>query len=165
MLRRKELRGRPVSPSRHQLQHGGTVEFYSRRKDSVIDRRTFIGAVAAGIIAVPLVARAQTATTVRRIGFLAGGAQPTPADLQGMSPSFCGDGFGLTTETRGEGARPTLVGALFVPRGRYASPLSGSRTPSLEFSPLLIRGPRRRRHWRFRCVRQRSHPQIAATLR
>ena len=51
----------------------GTVEFHSRRNDSVMDRRTFISAVAAGIIAVPLVARAQTATTVRRMGVFSDG--------------------------------------------------------------------------------------------
>jgi putative ABC transport system substrate-binding protein len=45
-------------------------------------RRTFIGAVAAGILAVPLFARAQTATTVRRIGYLSGGAPATPAVRQ-----------------------------------------------------------------------------------
>jgi hypothetical protein len=35
---------------------------------SVIDRRTFIGAGAAAMIAAPLAASAQTGTTVRRIG-------------------------------------------------------------------------------------------------
>ena len=47
-----------------------------------MDRRTFIGAVAAGIITAPLAASAQTATTVRRIGVLSSGARPTPAVLQ-----------------------------------------------------------------------------------
>jgi putative ABC transport system substrate-binding protein len=47
-----------------------------------MDRRTFIGAVAAGIIAAPLAASAQTATAVRRIGILSPGALPTPANLQ-----------------------------------------------------------------------------------
>jgi putative ABC transport system substrate-binding protein len=47
-----------------------------------MDRRTFIGAVAAGIITAPLAASAQTPTTVRRIGFLAPGAPPPPAELQ-----------------------------------------------------------------------------------
>ena len=47
-----------------------------------MDRRTFIGAVAAGIITAPLAASAQTATTVRRIGVLSSGAPPTPALLQ-----------------------------------------------------------------------------------
>ena len=47
-----------------------------------MDRRTFIGAVAAGMIAAPLAASAQTATTVRRIGILSPGALPTPANLE-----------------------------------------------------------------------------------
>jgi putative ABC transport system substrate-binding protein len=50
-----------------------------------MDRRTFIGAVAAGMIAAPLAASAQTATTVRRIGVLMPGARPTPAKLQEQS--------------------------------------------------------------------------------
>jgi putative ABC transport system substrate-binding protein len=45
-------------------------------------RRTFIGAVTAGMIAAPLAASAQTATTVRRIGVLSSGAPPTPAEFQ-----------------------------------------------------------------------------------
>ena len=47
-----------------------------------MDRRTFIGAVAAGMIAAPLAASAQTATTVRRIGALLLTAQQTQADLE-----------------------------------------------------------------------------------
>ncbi len=47
-----------------------------------MDRRTFIGAVAAGMIAAPLAASAQTATAVRRIGVLSPGARPTPVRLQ-----------------------------------------------------------------------------------
>jgi putative ABC transport system substrate-binding protein len=47
-----------------------------------MDRRTFIGAVVAGMIAAPLAASAQTATTVRRIGVLSPGALPTPANLE-----------------------------------------------------------------------------------
>jgi putative ABC transport system substrate-binding protein len=46
-----------------------------------MDRRTFIGAVAAGIIAAPLGAREKGATAIRRIGVLGSGAQPTPAEL------------------------------------------------------------------------------------
>jgi putative tryptophan/tyrosine transport system substrate-binding protein len=46
-----------------------------------MDRRSFIAAVAAGIVAAPLAASAQTATNVRRIGFLSSGARPTPAEL------------------------------------------------------------------------------------
>jgi putative ABC transport system substrate-binding protein len=47
-----------------------------------MDRRTFIGAVTAGVIAAPLTASAQTAITIRRIGLLSPGAPPTPANLQ-----------------------------------------------------------------------------------
>ena len=45
------------------------------------DRRSFIGAVATVVIAAPLAANAQTATTVRRIGVLDVGVRPTPAEL------------------------------------------------------------------------------------
>jgi hypothetical protein len=47
-----------------------------------MDRRTFVGAAAAGIITVPLAAKAQTATSVRRIGVLDAGTQHTEAELQ-----------------------------------------------------------------------------------
>ena len=61
---------------------GGAYTWISvRRNDSVMDRRSFIAAVAAGIVAAPLAASAQTATNVRRIGFLTSGARPTPAEL------------------------------------------------------------------------------------
>jgi len=53
-----------------------------------MDRRTFIGVVAAGMIAAPLAASAQTATTVRRIGVLSPGARPTPAELQQVYAPF-----------------------------------------------------------------------------
>jgi len=46
-----------------------------------MDRRTFIGTVAAGIAA-PLAASAQTTTTVRRIGLLSPDAPPSPTELQ-----------------------------------------------------------------------------------
>ena len=48
----------------------------------MMHRRTFIGAVAAAMIAAPLAASAQTATTVRRIGRLSPGALPISAELQ-----------------------------------------------------------------------------------
>jgi putative ABC transport system substrate-binding protein len=49
----------------------------------MMDRRTFIGAVAAGMIAAPLAAREKTATIVRRIGVLYLGAGPlTPAEIE-----------------------------------------------------------------------------------
>ena len=46
-----------------------------------MDRRTVIRVLAAGIVAGPLRARAQTVNTVRRIGVLGSGAQPSPDDL------------------------------------------------------------------------------------
>jgi len=51
-------------------------------KDSVMDRRTLIGAIVAGVIVAPLAASAQTATTVRRIGVLAPAAPDPQDDLQ-----------------------------------------------------------------------------------
>jgi putative ABC transport system substrate-binding protein len=53
---------------------------YPLRGDSMMDRRTFIGAVAAGMVTAPLAASAQTATTVRRIGHLGEGIPNTPAE-------------------------------------------------------------------------------------
>jgi len=51
-----------------------------------MDRRTFIGAVAAGMIAAPPAASAQKATKVRRIGVLYSGAGPlTPAEIESES--------------------------------------------------------------------------------
>src|SRR6266700_2873948 len=52
-----------------------------------MDRRAFIGGVSCALILVHLAARAQTATTVRRIGVLGSGAQPTPDEfLQAYAP-------------------------------------------------------------------------------
>ena len=48
----------------------------------------FIGAVAAGMIAAPLAASAQTATTVRRIGVLSPDPLPSQADIQEEAPPF-----------------------------------------------------------------------------
>jgi putative ABC transport system substrate-binding protein len=48
----------------------------------MIDRRTFIRAMVAGIIVAPLAASAQTATIVRRIGYLATGARPASGELE-----------------------------------------------------------------------------------
>ena len=47
-----------------------------------MDRRIFISAVSCGLLTAQFAARAQTATTVRRIGVLAEGAQPSPAEIQ-----------------------------------------------------------------------------------
>jgi len=47
-----------------------------------MDRRGFIRGVAAGLLVAPLVTRAQTPKTVRRIGVLSYSTRPTPAELQ-----------------------------------------------------------------------------------
>ena len=47
-----------------------------------MDRRGFIRGVAAGLFVAPLVTRAQTPKTVRRIGVLSYSTRPTPAELQ-----------------------------------------------------------------------------------
>jgi putative ABC transport system substrate-binding protein len=48
----------------------------------MIDRRTFIVGVASGLVAAPLIVRAQTATRVRRIGWLGIGAPPSAAERE-----------------------------------------------------------------------------------
>ena len=45
------------------------MEFYRRRVDSLMDRRTFIGSVAGGLLVAPLAARAQK-SGIPVIGFL-----------------------------------------------------------------------------------------------
>src|SRR4030095_1838400 len=51
-----------------------------------MDRRTFIGAMAAaGIISAPLAASAQTGTTVRRIGQFWTGIPETPAETEDLA--------------------------------------------------------------------------------
>jgi hypothetical protein len=47
-----------------------------------MNRRGFITAVASGVVAAPLIARAQTATTVRRVDILSSGAQHSPTLFQ-----------------------------------------------------------------------------------
>jgi putative ABC transport system substrate-binding protein len=47
-----------------------------------MDRRTFISTLSCGVVAAPLIVRAQTATTIRRIGFLAPGPPESAAELQ-----------------------------------------------------------------------------------
>src|ERR1700687_1898410 len=58
----------------------GSPTSIQRRR--VMDRRSFIGVVAAGMITAPLAASAETAVTVRRIGVLSAGAPMTLAELQ-----------------------------------------------------------------------------------
>jgi ABC-type uncharacterized transport system substrate-binding protein len=78
-----------------------------------MDRRTFIGAVAAGTITTPLAAYAQTATTVRRIGVLSAGARPTPAEIQQtyapLSELGWTEGKNLLIERRDANGRAELL--------------------------------------------------------
>jgi putative tryptophan/tyrosine transport system substrate-binding protein len=78
-----------------------------------MDRRTFIGAVAAGMIGAPLAASAQTATTVRRIGVLSADARPTPALLQQiyapLSELGWTEGKNLVIERRDTNGRADLL--------------------------------------------------------
>jgi putative ABC transport system substrate-binding protein len=59
-------RGHPVIP----IPWRSLVEIIRQRDDSVMDRRTFIGGIARGLLVVPLAARAQQAGKVYRIGIL-----------------------------------------------------------------------------------------------
>jgi putative ABC transport system substrate-binding protein len=78
-----------------------------------MDRRTFIGAVAAGMITAPLAARAQTATAVRRIGVLSSGAGPTQADLEVVNAPLRAlgwmEGQNLLVERRNANGRAELL--------------------------------------------------------
>jgi putative ABC transport system substrate-binding protein len=49
-----------------------------------MDRRSFTSAVAFGVLAGPIIARAQTRAAVRRIGLLSSGSRPTQAELQAI---------------------------------------------------------------------------------
>jgi putative ABC transport system substrate-binding protein len=78
-----------------------------------MDRRTFIGAVAAAIIAAPLAAREKSATRVRRIGFLSTGAPSTGAEseLEVASLRALGwvEGQNLLIERRNTNRRAELL--------------------------------------------------------
>jgi putative ABC transport system substrate-binding protein len=79
-----------------------------------MERRMFIGAMMSGIIvAAPFAASAQTTTTVRRIGVLTAGAQPTPAELlQEYTPLRALGwvaGQNLLIERRDANGRPELL--------------------------------------------------------
>jgi hypothetical protein len=47
----------------------------------VIERRTFIGVIAGGLLAGPLAVEAQESTKVARVGILGAGPTPSPEDL------------------------------------------------------------------------------------
>ena len=78
-----------------------------------MDRRTFIGVVAAGIIAAPLAESAQTATTLRRIGVLYTGARPSQADLDRENAALRAlgwvEGRNLLVERRYDNGRAELL--------------------------------------------------------
>ena len=79
-----------------------------------MDRRTFIGAMAAGMIAAPLAASAQTATSVRRIGYLSAGVRPpqTWLDAQNAVLRSVGgwvEGQNLLVERRYANGRAELL--------------------------------------------------------
>jgi putative tryptophan/tyrosine transport system substrate-binding protein len=78
-----------------------------------MDRRAFISAVSAGIIAAPLAASAQTPTTVRRIGFLSFDAPPTPAEIEEQSVPLRAlgwvEGQNLLVERRYANSRAELL--------------------------------------------------------
>jgi len=79
-----------------------------------MDRRAFIGAVAAAMIAAPLAASAQPATTVRRIGVISPGAGPTQADLEAVGAPLRAlgwvEGKNLLVERRNAHGRAELLG-------------------------------------------------------
>ncbi len=78
-----------------------------------MDRRTFIGAVAAEMIAAPFATSAQTATTVRRIGVLSSGVRETEADLQAQAEPLRAlgwvEGWNLLVERRYANGRYELL--------------------------------------------------------
>src|SRR5258708_3251667 len=78
-----------------------------------MERRAFIGAVTRVIVVVPLVARAQNGTTVRRIGILDPGAPATPAELQATYASLkelgWTEGRNLLVERRYANGRAELL--------------------------------------------------------
>jgi putative ABC transport system substrate-binding protein len=81
-----------------------------------MDRRMFIGALSTGMIAAPLAASAQTATTVRRIGTLSLGDAPTLSELQLNEAPLRElgwiEGKNLLFERKYAGDRPELLRTL-----------------------------------------------------
>ena len=81
-----------------------------------MDRRRFIGTVAAGIMGAPLAASAQTTTSVRRIGFLSSGARPTQEELENETAPLRElgwiDGRNLLVERRYANGKAELLQSL-----------------------------------------------------
>jgi putative ABC transport system substrate-binding protein len=78
-----------------------------------MDRRGFIRDVAAGFFFAPLVTRAQTPNTARRIGVLSYSTRPTPAEIQEASAPLRElgwiEGQNLTIERRNANGRAELL--------------------------------------------------------
>ena len=77
-----------------------------------MDRRAFLGALAGGLLAAPLAARAQQAGKVYRIGFLSSTGCPIRAEImgpfrQGLLEFGYVEGQNITIECRGARGRPT----------------------------------------------------------
>jgi putative tryptophan/tyrosine transport system substrate-binding protein len=117
-----------------------------------MNRRTVIGAVVAWMIAAPLAASAQTATTVRRIGMLWPGAPPTQADLQVVDAALRAlgwvEGRNLLVERRSANGSAELLQAfaeelvrlkveIIVTRGTAATLAAKNATTTI---PIIIAG-------------------------
>src|SRR6202165_254897 len=78
-----------------------------------MDRRGFIRGLAAGLFVAPLVTRAQTPKTIRRIGVLSYSTRPTPAELQEMNAPLRKlgwvEGQNLIVERRNANGRVALM--------------------------------------------------------
>ena len=80
----------------------------------MIDRRTFIGAFACGLLTAPLISNAQHPSQIRRIGVLSGGAASSPIALLSASLRDYGwiEGQNLIIEARGADGRAERAAAL-----------------------------------------------------
>jgi putative ABC transport system substrate-binding protein len=79
-----------------------------------MDRRTFIGAFARGLLAAPLIANAQQAAQTRRIGVLSGGTASNAVAPLSASLSDYGwvEGRNLIIDARGAGGKAELAAGL-----------------------------------------------------
>jgi putative ABC transport system substrate-binding protein len=80
----------------------------------VINRRTFLGTLACGFIAAPLIANAQQAARTRRIGVLSGGAASNAVAPLSASLRDYGwvEGQNLSIDARGTGGKAELAAGL-----------------------------------------------------
>lgn len=107
-----------------------------------MDRRRFISTVAYGALAEPLVARPQTATRVRRLGWFGIGAPPSPAERQQQYAALRELGLG-------RGAEPAHRATL---RQRGTAAAHGGRVRATQRRPH-----RRRWHGRHAGGQERYH--------